>query len=140
MRLIFLALAISLLLGGCRNDQSDPLSGQISASNQTSQTPDSEGGAGAKVKTIPPLPGQPLVPTKVTPPPIGPDIVIFNSPQGKVTFRHADHAGRLACSLCHPNDPPEKFAIDETFAHNTCKGCHKNSGAGPTACKDCHGR
>lgn len=67
-----------------------------------------------------------------------PGIVTYQATQGKVTFPHADHASRLVCSQCHRSDPPEKIAVDKTFAHGTCRACHQNSGAGPTACRNCH--
>jgi len=67
-----------------------------------------------------------------------PGIVIYQASQGKVTFPHADHASRLACSQCHQSEPPEKISVDKTFAHGTCRACHQNSGAGPTTCRNCH--
>jgi len=88
-------------------------------------------------KSIPPLPGLEAVP-KVSPPRTGPEFVVYHASQGSVTFPHADHAGRLACSQCHVTEPPGRMVIDKTYAHNTCKGCHKNSGSGPTGCLQCH--
>jgi len=88
-------------------------------------------------KSIPPLPGLVIAP-KISPPRTGPEIVVYHASQGSVTFPHADHAGRLACSQCHMTEPPGRIVIDKTFAHNTCKGCHKNSGSGPTGCIQCH--
>jgi len=64
--------------------------------------------------------------------------ITFTCPAGNVDFDHDDHAGRLECGQCHLSEPPGPFRVDETFAHNTCLGCHRNGGAGPTACDDCH--
>jgi len=87
---------------------------------------------------IPSLPGMKQEKPAEEHSPAIPDIVTYQSFQGIVTFPHADHASRLACSLCHQSDPPEKIAVDKSFAHGTCRACHQNSGAGPTACRNCH--
>ena len=87
---------------------------------------------------IPSLPGMMQEKPSEKQTPSIPGTVTYQSSQGKVTFPHADHASRLACSQCHQSDPPGKIAVDKTFAHGTCRACHQNSGAGPTACRNCH--
>jgi len=90
-------------------------------------------------KSIPHLSGTGWSSETAGPPPNpGPEVVNYEASQGNVAFPHADHASRLACSLCHPSEPPEANAMNKTFARSTCKGCHKNSGAGPTGCQQCH--
>jgi len=67
-----------------------------------------------------------------------PTWIEFPGAQGLVRFNHADHAGRLECSQCHATPIPVPFGVEESFAHNTCLGCHRNGGTGPTACSQCH--
>jgi len=64
--------------------------------------------------------------------------VVYEASNGPVTFDHQVHADSLACGSCHPTDPPVKIAIDKDKAHQMCKGCHQEKGAGPTQCNGCH--
>ncbi len=58
--------------------------------------------------------------------------------KGTVTFDHKAHADSLGCEACHEGEPAS-IEVDKTSAHgDTCKGCHKTKGAGPTKCNDCH--
>ena len=69
----------------------------------------------------------------------GPDLVVYEASQGKVTFNHAEHSSSLDCNSCHQTDPPQKIAMTKTLAHSLCKDCHKASGGdAPTACTGCH--
>lgn len=63
--------------------------------------------------------------------------IVFENKKGAVSFSHELHYTRALCSACHLTDPPEKFEVDKTFAHKTCKGCHKSL-TGPTKCNECH--
>ncbi len=84
-------------------------------------------------------PAAPVAAEPVKPASKGPDLVTYAASMGKVTFRHAEHASRLACGKCHPSDPPQKLVITKAFAHSLCKGCHQASGGqAPTACAGCH--
>ena len=67
-----------------------------------------------------------------------PQTVVYDASYGKVAFDHAAHAARLGCGSCHDSDPPVKVAVDKEKAHQMCKGCHQEKGAGPTQCGGCH--
>jgi len=67
-----------------------------------------------------------------------PKTVVYEASYGKVAFAHAAHAEHLGCGSCHDSDPPVKIAIDKEKAHQMCKGCHQEKGAGPTQCGGCH--
>lgn len=59
---------------------------------------------------------------------------------GKVTFQHQKHQEALkSCTKCHANEAGGKIeGFGKEMAHKTCKGCHSETGKGPTSCKDCH--
>ena len=83
----------------------------------------------------------PLVAAKPAPaPPKGPSEVTYKASMGTVTFNHAMHSGKFACSRCHTTDPPQKIAMSKDVAHNQlCKVCHQAMGGNaPTACTGCH--
>ncbi|WP_144402028.1 cytochrome c3 family protein [Geoalkalibacter subterraneus] len=67
-----------------------------------------------------------------------PAVLSYEAMNGNVTFDHPMHAEALSCAKCHEEMPPQKIAIDKTIAHQLCKGCHSDMGAGPTACNECH--
>jgi len=67
-----------------------------------------------------------------------PEEIIFEASNGNVTFTHGAHADTVACSTCHGEGTPSAFGIEKDIAHKLCKGCHKDGGAGPTACRECH--
>ncbi len=68
----------------------------------------------------------------------GPETVTFEAKNGNVTFHHKMHAEREGCTACHTTDPPEKLVLDRESAHELCRGCHKERGAGPANCNECH--
>lgn len=69
----------------------------------------------------------------------GPDVVIYEARNGNVTFDHKMHAEALACNLCHTEMPAQMtITLDQASAHELCIGCHRDQGAGPTACNACH--
>lgn len=68
----------------------------------------------------------------------GPETVVLEAKNGNVTFNHRAHQERADCASCHQQTPPEKIELDMDSAHELCRGCHRESGAGPTKCTDCH--
>lgn len=68
----------------------------------------------------------------------GPGKVVYPASFGKVTFDHAAHARRQACTDCHPGKPPRKIVLGKEAAHTLCKGCHEAKAAGPAKCAGCH--
>jgi predicted small lipoprotein YifL len=81
------------------------------------------------------------VPTAAAKPaaaPAPPKTVTYQASQGQVTFDHQAHASNLACDSCHSTDPPIKVELGKDKAHQMCKGCHQEKGAGPTQCNGCH--
>lgn len=68
---------------------------------------------------------------------VTPDEIILEASYGNVTFPHGQHAESFACTTCHEGSPAP-FDLTKDLAHQLCKGCHKDGGAGPTGCKDCH--
>jgi len=67
-----------------------------------------------------------------------PEEIILEASNGDVTFTHGVHADTVACLTCHGEGAPTAFGINKDVAHKLCKGCHKDGGAGPTGCRDCH--
>jgi len=84
-----------------------------------------------------------------------PDIIIFESTKGNVTFNHSAHAEAYACEDCHhamsleEGGTPQKckechekpFSAFHTKSSTySCVGCHTKAGAGPsyTPCSGCH--
>jgi len=84
----------------------------------------------------------------------GPAEITIDAPKAmggtKVAFPHAAHQAKIAdCKTCHHNGveagkctgchgvKPEAPAAKDAF-HKQCQGCHKEKGAGPTKCGDCH--
>lgn len=82
----------------------------------------------------------------------GPEEVKFDTKMGTVTFDHAGHQeiesdctschhmgmDSGTCKDCHGVDDAAPKAKDAF--HDLCTGCHKDQGAGPTKCKECHVR
>lgn len=66
-----------------------------------------------------------------------PGEIVLSASYGNITFTHGQHAKDLECSTCHEGTPAA-FDISKDVAHKLCKGCHKDGGAGPVGCKDCH--
>ena len=105
-------------------------------------TPEAAKPAAAEPKMEEPAAAQPTTVTSPAKPaaagPAPPKTVVYEASQGQVTFDHQAHASSLACGSCHTTDPPVKVAIDKDKAHQMCKGCHQEKGAGPTQCNGCH--
>lgn len=78
-----------------------------------------------------------------------PGEVKYDTKMGTVTFDHAAHKDRAdsckdchhngmkACLTCHDGD---KAPAAKKAYHQTCKGCHEESGQGPVKCTGCHKR
>ncbi len=69
---------------------------------------------------------------------VSPDTIVLEASYGNVSFPHAMHEDAYACSNCHGEGTPGLFGLDKEKAHALCWDCHKQEGAGPTGCKDCH--
>jgi hypothetical protein len=69
---------------------------------------------------------------------VSPEMIVLEASYGNVTFPHAVHAAAYACTTCHGAGTPGLFGLDKDKAHALCKDCHKQEGAGPTACTGCH--
>lgn len=73
--------------------------------------------------------------------------------KGVVHFEHAKHQASETCGDCHHGEGHSEYKegmaigkcvtchegkkVKKAF-HTNCKGCHKEKGAGPTKCNDCH--
>ncbi len=90
------------------------------------------------------------------------DEIVFDAPNGKVTFTHKKHSETLKidclkchhtwkqgetfgkkCTECHKATAEGKTLSLKDASHQTCKGCHDeakkaNKPAGPTGCTQCH--
>ncbi len=90
------------------------------------------------------------------------DEIVFDAPNGKVTFNHKKHNETLKidclkchhtwkkgetsgkkCLECHKAGTEGKGVSAKDAFHKTCKGCHDeskkaNKPAGPTGCTQCH--
>ena len=64
--------------------------------------------------------------------------IVLEASYGNVTFPHGMHGEAFACSTCHGDQNPAEFEITKDVAHQLCKDCHKDQGAGPTGCTGCH--
>lgn len=64
--------------------------------------------------------------------------IILEASYGNVTFPHAVHGEAFACATCHGDQNPADLEITKDVAHQLCRDCHKDQGAGPTACTGCH--
>ncbi len=91
-----------------------------------------------------------------TPPvPEEPIRMMFQNKAGKVLFTHEVHIGDYGndcldchhnieddetynCSECHEETGDEDLPSRADAFHAQCKGCHEDSGAGPTECNSCH--
>lgn len=54
-----------------------------------------------------------------------------------VVFNHKSHSESFACIKCHKDKPGKIAGFGKDFAHEICKGCHKDNGQS-TACSSCH--
>ena len=80
--------------------------------------------AGMSQGALAPAPGKVLIPTKSF---------------GSVQLDHPAHLGRkISCRTCHGAGPVHKPEFTPKTAHETCVGCHRDGGRGPTKCRDCH--
>ena len=66
------------------------------------------------------------------------DMVTLSAKNGDVSFNHKVHGEKMECAVCHGEGTPGKVELDKKSAHDLCKGCHADKGAGPTKCGDCH--
>ena len=71
-------------------------------------------------------------------PALAADTVTLSAKNGDVTFNHKVHGEAMECKVCHGEGTPGKIELDKNSAHDLCKGCHADKGAGPTKCGDCH--
>jgi opacity protein-like surface antigen len=71
-------------------------------------------------------------------PALAADMVTMPAKNGDVTFNHKVHGEQMECKVCHGEGAPGKIELDKNAAHDLCKGCHAEKGAGPTKCGDCH--
>ncbi|MFA5516455.1 MAG: hypothetical protein WDA20_09220 [Desulfuromonadales bacterium] len=68
-----------------------------------------------------------------------PETIVLQAKNGNVTLSHKEHAQRMDCSTCHGEGAPGKIeGFSKDPAHKLCQGCHKEQGAGPTKCQECH--
>ena len=67
-----------------------------------------------------------------------PPMVTYKATNGNVSFNHQQHAANHPCSSCHPAGTPAKVVLGKDKAHQLCKECHQQQGAGPTQCTGCH--
>ena len=68
----------------------------------------------------------------------GPDSVTLEAKNGNVTFNHKAHLALAECAACHGEGTPGKVDYDWDTAHMICMDCHKEKGAGPVRCGECH--
>jgi len=63
----------------------------------------------------------------------------FQNSYGVVIFDHEAHATSRVkdCATCHSALKIFGGRVNELFAHNFCKTCHKSRN-GPTECNGCH--
>jgi hypothetical protein len=81
--------------------------------------------------------------------------IMFKSTAGKILFDHKTHAVEegygVACDDCHHEEQegssscsgedchgPDSDPKRGDALHTNCRGCHEESGAGPTECAACH--
>jgi formate-dependent nitrite reductase cytochrome c552 subunit len=89
----------------------------------------------------------------------GPESVTFDTAKKAgthVTFNHKAHQAKQECATCHHTKNADgtqgpyvageekkcatchELGKPSDVIHKNCKGCHKDGGAGPTGCNDCH--
>ncbi len=71
-------------------------------------------------------------------PALAADTVTLSAKNGNVTFNHKAHGEKMECKVCHGEGTPGKLELDKDKAHGLCTACHKDKGAGPTKCGECH--
>jgi hypothetical protein len=73
-------------------------------------------------------------------PPAPEKVVLVTRTFGSVTVDHSAHLKRRAhCSSCHGPGPVTKLGrLPPREAHERCIGCHRETGRGPTGCRQCH--
>lgn len=147
-RWVILLAALALAMGGCEREKAPEAPRQVKpAEEKQAMAPPAE----EKKEAAPPAAEEKKAMTpaeKTALPEVGKKIeeaaaqppltVTFDASMGKVTFDHQGHSGRLACDSCHPTVPPAKIPLGKDKAHQLCKGCHQEKGAGPTQCDGCH--
>lgn len=70
---------------------------------------------------------------------------IFEASKGNIRFNHTAHQAVMkaeSCIPCHKTKTPTRAhtmtRFDQRIAHYFCKGCHRERGAGPVECHECH--
>lgn len=71
---------------------------------------------------------------------LSPDTVVLEASFGDITFPHEMHSDAYDCTTCHGEGTPGLIGFEKDEAHDLCRGCHEEEGAGPSACNDCHER
>lgn len=67
------------------------------------------------------------------------ECLVFPAKMGKVTFNHKAHQEMLKdCKVCHEKTPGKIDGFGKDKAHKLCIDCHKEKGAGPVKCGECH--
>jgi predicted CXXCH cytochrome family protein len=68
-----------------------------------------------------------------------PETIVLKASNGNVTLPHKKHAETMDCKTCHGDATPGPIeGFNKEKAHSLCTGCHKEKGAGPTKCQECH--
>ncbi|MDO9080265.1 MAG: cytochrome C [Desulfuromonadales bacterium] len=80
----------------------------------------------------------PPAPKPAVTPAAAPPTVTYKATNGNVSFNHQQHAANHVCTSCHPAGTPAKIVLGKDKAHQLCKECHQQQGAGPTQCTGCH--
>lgn len=88
----------------------------------------------------PPAPQKTAEPAKAMSAMEGPEIIVIDNEKGPVTLPHKKHGETLGCATCHAEAAPGPLELGKDAAHKLCKECHKEKGAGPTGCSECHGK
>lgn len=89
----------------------------------------------------------------------GPETVTYDTAKKggtSVIFPHHAHQAKQECATCHHSKNADgtqgayiagqeakcatchELGKPSDNIHKACKGCHKDGGAGPTKCNDCH--
>ena len=69
-----------------------------------------------------------------------PESVTLEAKNGNITFNHQAHSQLTDCQTCHGEGTPGAIELGRDRGHELCMGCHKEMGAGPVKCAECHVR
>jgi hypothetical protein len=86
-----------------------------------------------------PIKTEPIVPQKTTATVEQPGVQMPATLKFKknVSFNHKSHSESFDCIKCHTDKPGKIANFGKDFAHETCKGCHKENGRS-VSCSSCH--